>query len=97
MYPPNDGEWVREFRWIGWTDNAANPQGRAAAVFNDPWTAVWADIGLPGAAPTMACPGMPPPGTFSSTGAFLAFADCYGRRGLLNTPHVREWRIPGLQ
>lgn len=98
FYPNNDGEWVREFLWIGWGNNAANPQGRAVGVVNDSDALVWADDGLPSTESFVGCPLNPPRGTFSSTGGLIAWADCYGKRRILATvaPALALGNLAGL-
>lgn len=80
----NDGTWVHEIRWIGWENNAANPQGRVPGIYDDQDVRVWGDDELPWTRSFVGCPLNPPTGTFSSTGGILAWTDCYGKRGLIS-------------
>lgn len=80
--PHNDGEWVREFLWIGPTSNAANVFGIAQRVLGDEEARVWGDEGKPGSRPSPVCPVNPPTGTFATTGGLIAYADCHGNHGV---------------
>lgn len=73
FYPFNDGNWVREFLWIG---DDPNNRRFNPTVFPIDGTKVWFDWGRPDQLPGTTCPTT---GAISvrSTGAFLEWADCF--------------------
>lgn len=73
----NDGQWVIELVPIGY-DDITTPEDEDPVNLNDTGARVWADWGLPGAAPGLSCPTTPAPvGTFRSTGGLLRYLDCF--------------------
>ena len=72
----NDGTWVYEFIWIGPQDNVFDARDALPRAFNDTGAFIWGDSGLAGGQAGGGCYVDPPTGTFSSTGAFIGWADC---------------------
>lgn len=72
----HDG-WVVELIPIGY-DDTRTAEDENPYNINDTRARVWADWGLPGDPPRLACPTFPAPyGTFRSTGGLLRHADCF--------------------
>ena len=73
----NDGRWVVELMPIGYDDITTEIDENPLNV-NDTTARVWADWGLPGDPPGLACATHPAPyGTFRSTGGLLRWLDCF--------------------
>ena len=74
----NSGDWVYEFRWIGWNDQTSNETNFGFRnIVNDTSSRVWADLGLPGAVGGGTCPINPQPeGTTASTGGMISYLAC---------------------
>lgn len=78
----NDGQWVREFIPIGPGDGF-NQGAHDFAFLNDTEAGIWGDNCTPDQnCPVTTCPLVLgyAPATFSSTGGFIAFADCLDSR-----------------
>lgn len=73
-YPThNDGIWVYEFIPITWENETTSVSGDLNTM-TDNLAHVWADAGLPTDTTTGVCPGSA--GALTSTGRFVAYADC---------------------
>lgn len=81
----NANGWVYEFLPIGSAENTLTPSGVAPRLINDTGAYVWGDTGLPGSPRPQFCFVNPPTGTFSSTGAFIGWADCMNDHRLYDT------------